>query len=423
MPSLPYQEPDAITIVTQASFLLLLNIAGYVINHALYCGLLGQILLGIAFGAPGGNLLTENAQSIAVQFGYLGLILLVYEGGLSVPLGAQKANIGISLAVALVGIVTPIALSFVLQPLLHATPLQAFAAGAALCSTSLGTTFTLLEASGLTTTRIGSVLSTAAMTDDVVGLVMIQIIANLRSGSGTVRAATVVRPVFVSLAFSVLVPLFCHFILRHVRHCVPDAPKLRSILSSCNARFLIHTLLLFGLVAAAAWSGTSVLFTAYIAGVSITWWDSLEKTHSPESQDTASSPDNLASTSAGQSEAFCNELSGVSIYSAYFKQPVEILMKPLFFVSFRYLFMYCTATDRTGKHWLLNTHYQSVPWARSLAWASLYHSHDIWKACMRCLPSSYSETHVQAHHQRDEEARSPRFFDAQKLARLFPHTI
>ena len=30
------------------------------------------------------------------------------------------------------------------QPLLGATPVQAFAAGAALCSTSLGTTFTVL---------------------------------------------------------------------------------------------------------------------------------------------------------------------------------------------------------------------------------------------------------------------------------------
>lgn len=47
----------------------------------------------------------------------------------------------------------PIALFSSLLALAHAKPLQAFPAGAALCCTSLGTTFTVLSTSGLTTTR------------------------------------------------------------------------------------------------------------------------------------------------------------------------------------------------------------------------------------------------------------------------------
>ena len=47
--------------------------------------------------------------------------------------------------------------------------MQAFAAGASLCSTSLGTTFSVMQASGLSTTRTGVVLTSAAMMDDVVG--------------------------------------------------------------------------------------------------------------------------------------------------------------------------------------------------------------------------------------------------------------
>lgn len=70
---------------------------------------------------------------------------------------------------ALTGIVLPIGLSFVLIVLVNASPLQAFAAGAALCSTSLGTTFTVMQTSGLSTTRMGVVLTSAAMMDDVVG--------------------------------------------------------------------------------------------------------------------------------------------------------------------------------------------------------------------------------------------------------------
>jgi hypothetical protein len=79
-PSLPYHEPDIITILILTSFLLLLNIVNSVLDRLLYCGLLGQVLVGIAWGTPGAKLLSENVEQAVVQLGYLGLILLVFEG-------------------------------------------------------------------------------------------------------------------------------------------------------------------------------------------------------------------------------------------------------------------------------------------------------------------------------------------------------
>jgi hypothetical protein len=78
--SLPYHEPSIVTILTHASFLLLLNVGNFVIDHSLYCGLLAQVALGVAWGTPGGKWLGEEAEEIMVQLGYLGLLLLVYEG-------------------------------------------------------------------------------------------------------------------------------------------------------------------------------------------------------------------------------------------------------------------------------------------------------------------------------------------------------
>lgn len=68
------------------------------------------------------------------------------------------------------GIGLPIALSFMLQELAGASPLQAFSTGAALCSKSLGTTLTILGTSGPTNTGLGTALTTAAILDDVVCL-------------------------------------------------------------------------------------------------------------------------------------------------------------------------------------------------------------------------------------------------------------
>ncbi|QIW96370.1 hypothetical protein AMS68_001888 [Peltaster fructicola] len=147
--ALPYGEPDIVTILITASFLLALNASDRALDKLVYCGLVGQIFIGIAFGAPGLQWLPLDFQKVTEQLGYLGLILLVYEGGLSTKLRILRSNILLSFMIAVTGVATPIALSFVLQSMLSITSLQAFAAGAALSSTSLGTIFTVLQSSGL----------------------------------------------------------------------------------------------------------------------------------------------------------------------------------------------------------------------------------------------------------------------------------
>lgn len=79
-PSLPYHEPDIITILILTSFLLLLNAINSIFDKFLYCGLLGQIAVGIAWGTPGAKILSSNVEDAVVQLGYLGLLLLVFEG-------------------------------------------------------------------------------------------------------------------------------------------------------------------------------------------------------------------------------------------------------------------------------------------------------------------------------------------------------
>ncbi|KAI9807660.1 MAG: hypothetical protein M1825_005601 [Sarcosagium campestre] len=200
--ALPYHEPSVAVILIEASFLIALNVINNVLDRGIYCGLVGQILLGTAWGTPGSKWLPIEAQESMVQIGYLGLILIVYEGGLATSVAGIRSNLILSIATAFTGICLPMALSFVLIALNDATPLQAFAAGAALCSTSLGTTFTVLESSGLTNSRLGTVLASAAMMDDVVGLIMVQIIASLGQAEESFGAVTVIRPAHADLSYN-----------------------------------------------------------------------------------------------------------------------------------------------------------------------------------------------------------------------------
>jgi hypothetical protein len=81
--SLPYHEPGIVTILILSSFLLLSNLINWALDRLIYCGLIGQILIGVAWGVPGGRWLDASIEAMIVQFGYLGLLLLVYEGEVS----------------------------------------------------------------------------------------------------------------------------------------------------------------------------------------------------------------------------------------------------------------------------------------------------------------------------------------------------
>lgn len=279
-------------------------------------------------------------------------------GGLSTSSRSLKANLGLSSAVATTGILIPIGLSFAVMSMLNATPLQAFAAGAALCSTSLGTTFTILGTSGLSATRLGVVLTSAAMMDDVVGLIMVQVISNL--GSGSFDAVTVVRPIMVSLAFAIVIPIVCRFIvapatvrLNSYREENPTC-KMSKILASRQTALVIHTAFLLGIVVGATFAGTSSLLAAYIAGAAISWWDSevLHLQHRDPSSLTSRDSEQVAATDdQAMDESTAQTLpkvmeggTGAEIFHDYYEPALQRLLKPFFFVG-QLPFIPCTITD------------------------------------------------------------------------------
>ncbi|KAL4787015.1 Sodium/hydrogen exchanger family-domain-containing protein [Aspergillus varians] len=339
--SFAYHEPSISTILNQTGFLLVLNLVNTCLDKLLYCGLIGQLFIGILWGTPGAKWLDRDTETVIQQLGYLGLIMLVYEGGLSTSLPSLRANMYLSLAVALTGIAIPMALSFILMELVSATPLQAFAAGAALSATSLGTTFTILSTTQLVATRLGTVTTSAAMLDDVVGLVLVQIISNLGGSGDSFNAVTVIRPLFVSLGFGIGVVVVCRFMMRPVLlRVLQSRDNLPDFTSTQQFAFLGYTSLLVGLVAGATYAGTSSLFAAYLAGVITSWFDSLVRTtpHRASRQAQASSnqstePDSASHAPSHPTQPDCEMVTGQYIYEHYYHGPVSRILIPMFFAS------------------------------------------------------------------------------------------
>ena len=255
------------------------------------------------------------------------------------------------MGIAITGIGVPMGLSFTLKSLVGATPLQAFAAGAALCATSLGTTFTVLGTSGLTTSRLGVVLTSAAMMDDIVGLVMVQVVSNLGRAGTSISAATVIRPIFVSLGLAIITPLVCRFTIKPLTEAINKRReadphgRLHKLLCKRQTTFLIQTLLLLGLIAASSYSGSSNLFASYIAGAATSWWDSeiphvVGKIACHEKVDRGMDTQTNTSVLTGEQndlssaveEPLKRHFSGLDVFHMYYRQPVERVLKPFFFV-------------------------------------------------------------------------------------------
>jgi hypothetical protein len=217
------------------------------------------------------------------------------------------------------------------------------------------------------------------MMDDVVGLVMVQVISNL--GGDSFSWVTVVRPVLVSVAFAVIAPLVCLFVVKPVTlrlnsyRAAHSSERLSILLQKKSTAFVLHTLLLVGLVTAATYAGTSNLFAAYIAGASVSWWDSevphtvvraqvhhvvevkkgrnvvsapatpaeqsppvetgssLQATHSasPNAVDGHDADAQLSQISAAYPDS--SDTCGSTVYEDYYYPAVSKILQPLFFAS------------------------------------------------------------------------------------------
>jgi Kef-type K+ transport system membrane component KefB len=350
MPYLPYEEPGITVLLSLSSFLLLLNGVRYVLDRLLYCGIIGEILIGVIWGLPVGGTawLSQGTQETIQAFGYVGLISLVFEGGLSTDLALLRESAYVSISIATVGLSLPIALSFILLALpfsssagtLYPSPLAAFSAGASLCSTSLGTTFAILSSANLQKSRVGVILVGAAMMDDIVGLVMVNIVTTL--GSGETGGWAIARPIVSSFGLLLVVLGLVAFVLRPILTWLGagDGPRASSAQTKFtrtlrkattnvtrlvpNLNLLLSILILIILVTIASFINASVLFAAFIAGGAANYFCSITTTEG-----------SVTSTSEG---------TPLMLYEQCYKQLMDFVLIPFFFVSLHfveYLLVFC----------------------------------------------------------------------------------
>jgi Kef-type K+ transport system membrane component KefB len=142
---------------------------------------LGELLAGVVVGKSVLGLVDPSGEVLHL-FGHLGVVILLFSIGLETDLKQLLRAGPAATAVATAGVVLPFVLGYGLGRALGLPSLGAVVVGAALTATSVGITARMLADLGWLQDPEGQVILGAAILDDVIGLVILTVIAGLTAG-------------------------------------------------------------------------------------------------------------------------------------------------------------------------------------------------------------------------------------------------
>jgi Kef-type K+ transport system membrane component KefB len=253
-------------LVALVALLAAAKLGGAIAENLGQPAVLGELLAGILLGAlplAGIDGLAYVARDQVVEaFADLGVILLLFEVGLSTRL-ADLMKVGLSaFLVASIGVVVPMALGCAvglwLLPGRH--PYVPIFLGATLCATSVGITARVLRDMGRVRTAEGQIILGAAVIDDVMGLLVLAVMVGLVGGSKASTGATLTLVTAKAVGFILGALLLGRWL----------APRLFRLATRLRGRGVIFTLALL-VCFALAWVASLVelapIVGAFAAGL------------------------------------------------------------------------------------------------------------------------------------------------------------
>lgn len=259
-----------ITTLLVALIVLLIaaKLGGAVAERLGQPAVLGELLAGVAVGALpllGVHGLTFVAHDPVVEaLAELGVVLLLFEVGLSTRL-ADLMKVGISaVLVALVGVIVPMVLGYLvgvwLLPGRH--PHVALFLGASLCATSVGITARVLKDLGRIQTPEGQIILGAAVIDDVMGLIVLAVMVGMVGGGASSTSAGATLGIVTAKAVGFLVGA-----LVLGRWAAPWLFRRASRLTGRGVVFTAALLVCFALAWVASLVGLAPIVGAFAAGL------------------------------------------------------------------------------------------------------------------------------------------------------------
>ena len=220
--------------------------------------ILGELAAGVLLGASALGILDPNEPAIHM-LAQLGLLILLFEIGLATDLHSLAKVGGTATVIAVVGVVLPFVFGYVALAAMGIVGIAAVVCAAALTATSIGISTRVLAELGFLQTKEGRVVLGAVVLDDIMGLVILSIIATFAAGVD-VTTLGIVRTSAFAIGFVVIALLVGGFV-------VPPLFRAAKRLRSPTTIAVLGLIFAFSLAAAAGLLGSAIIVGAFVAGV------------------------------------------------------------------------------------------------------------------------------------------------------------
>jgi Kef-type K+ transport system membrane component KefB len=222
-------------------------------------GIVGEILAGILIGP---QVLGWLAPSEFLRtLSDLGVMFLLFRVGLEVKASELMKVGGTALLVAVAGVIAPFFAGWGICALWGEPRLESIFTGAAMVATSVGITAQVLSSRGLLDKRASRIILTAAVVDDVLGLVVLSFVSGLAKGA--VNYLGIGLTAGLALGFTFFVARFGTRTVRHVM------PRMHANLLLAESKFALAMTLLFALSVLAVYAGVAAIVGAFLAGMAL----------------------------------------------------------------------------------------------------------------------------------------------------------
>jgi Kef-type K+ transport system membrane component KefB len=141
----------------------------------------GELVAGVLLGGSLLGVLDPHEPVIAAM-AEIGVVVLLFETGIHTDLKGLLEVGGVAATVAVAGVLLPMAGGYYAGIAFGLAPTAALVAGAAMCATSVGISARVLSDLKCLDTSEGRVVLGAAVIDDIIGLIILSLIAALVGG-------------------------------------------------------------------------------------------------------------------------------------------------------------------------------------------------------------------------------------------------
>ncbi len=221
--------------------------------------IVGEILAGILIGPGVLGWIAPN--QVLTALAELGVMFLLFRVGMEVKTSELLRVGGTAVVVATVGVIVPFFLGWGIMALWRAPHVECMFVGAAMVATSVGITAHVLAEKGVLWHRASQVILSAAVIDDVLGLLVLAIVSS--TSKGKLNLPELLLTAAIAIGFTLLVATVGRRAVGHV------LPRVTEKLQAGEGQFHLALFLLFGLSLLATWAGIAAIIGAFLAGMAV----------------------------------------------------------------------------------------------------------------------------------------------------------